>query len=194
MQIGHRDNSRRTSLLSLVRKARFSASEAGRRLGVPDSTARRWVRLSREGIEHRRASSGRRRVSTDEQDIALIAEADRNPFQSASSIKANAQFPGSSRTVIRRLRTAERFPRVAAVKEFITDDHRLFRLAFAEENVDRDWNKIIFSDEVTFSSSKAGPEIVYRPRGSRYDPRYVAHRFSSGRVSVSCIVLGVDVQ
>ena len=32
------------------------------------------------------------------------------------------------------------------------DNHRLFHLAFAEENVNRNWTKVIFSDEVAFSS------------------------------------------
>ena len=182
---GHRSACRQR-LLSLVRHGGFSASEAGRRLGVPDSTARRWVRLSREGVEHRRPGSGRRRVSTRAQDVSLIEEVERNPFQSATSIKVNAQFPGSSRTVIRRLRDAGLFPRVAAIKDHMTDDHRLFRLAFAEENVTRDWKKVIFSDEVTFSSDNDGRQIVYRSRASRYDSRHVATRFSSGRVSVMC--------
>ncbi|KAJ4438153.1 hypothetical protein ANN_14092, partial [Periplaneta americana] len=85
--------------------------------------------------------SGRRPVSTRAKDAALVAEVEANPHQSASSIKVNARFPGSSRTVIRRLRDVRRYPRVAATKGCITDDHRLFRLAFAEENVNFDWNK-----------------------------------------------------
>ncbi|KAJ4452326.1 hypothetical protein ANN_03851 [Periplaneta americana] len=137
----HRADTCRQALLSLVREAGFSATEAGRRLGVHDSTARRWVRLSREGNEHRQPGSGRICISTPAQDAALVAEVEANPHQSASSIKVNARFPGSSRTVIRRLRDVGRYPRVAAMKGCITDDHRLFRLAFAEENVNFDWNK-----------------------------------------------------
>ncbi|KAJ4438529.1 hypothetical protein ANN_14474, partial [Periplaneta americana] len=100
----HRPDTCRQALLSLVREAGFSATETGRRLGVHDSTARRWVRLYREGIEHRLPDSGRKRRSTPAQDAALVAEVEANPHQSASSIKINARFPGSSRTVIRRLR------------------------------------------------------------------------------------------
>ncbi|KAJ4437487.1 hypothetical protein ANN_17631 [Periplaneta americana] len=146
----HRPDTCRQALLSLVREARFSATEAGRRLG-----ARRWVRLSREGIEHHQPGSGRRRA----QDAALVAEVEANLHQSASSIKVNAHFLGSSRTVMRCLRDVELSQRVAAMKGCITDDHRLFRLAFAEENVNFNWNKIIFSDEVTFSSDNYGRQI-----------------------------------
>ncbi|KAJ4437277.1 hypothetical protein ANN_17414 [Periplaneta americana] len=42
----------------------------------------------------------------------------------------------------RLLRDIGRYPRVAAMKECITDDRRLFRLAFAEENINLDWNKM----------------------------------------------------
>ncbi|KAJ4444964.1 hypothetical protein ANN_06763 [Periplaneta americana] len=138
-----------------------------------------------------------RRVSTRAQDAFLDAEVEANPHQSASSIKVNARFPGSSRTVIRRLRDIGRYPRVAATKGCINDDHRLSRLAFAEVNVNFGWNKVIFSGEVTFSSDNYGRQIVYRSRGSRYDPTHVATRFRSGHVSVpwwgwmSSDVLGV---
>ncbi|KAJ4435790.1 hypothetical protein ANN_18409 [Periplaneta americana] len=60
------------ALLSLVRDAGFSAAEAGRRLGVHDSTARRWVRLSREGIKHSQPTRA--------QDAALAAEVEANPL------------------------------------------------------------------------------------------------------------------
>ncbi|KAJ4451861.1 hypothetical protein ANN_03339 [Periplaneta americana] len=75
----HRPDTCTQALLSLVREAGFSATEADRRLGVHDSTARRWVRLSREGIEYRQPGSGRRRVSTRAQDTALAAEVETNP-------------------------------------------------------------------------------------------------------------------
>ena len=48
----------------------------------------------------------------------------------------------------------------------------------------RDWTTVIFSDECTFSSTNDGPTVVYRPRGTRYDPRYVTHKRSSGHVTV----------
>jgi len=53
------------------------------------------------------------------------------------------------------------------VKEILTDDHKLYLLAFAESNVDRKWDRVIFSEESTFSSANDGPGLVYRPRGGR---------------------------
>ena len=43
--------------------------------------------------------------------------------------------------------------RHAAVKELLTDEHKLYRLAFAESNVDRKWDRVIFTDESTFTSA-----------------------------------------
>lgn len=152
----HKDLSTRKSLLTLVNTAGYSISQAALSIGVPVSTAHRWVQLSREGVEHRRPGSGRRRVSTPEQNAALVAEAVRNPFQSASAIRTNSQFPGSTRTALRRLKDEQLFARIAAKKELLKDEHKLFRLAFSEENTNRNWNRVIFSDEVTFSSTNGG--------------------------------------
>ena len=150
----HKDLCTRKSLLTLVNAAGYSISQAALSIGVPVSTAHRWVQLSREGVEHRRPGSGRRRVSTPEQNAALVAEAVRNPFQSASAIRTNSQFPGSTRTALRRLKDEQLFARIAAKKEILKDAHKLFRLAF--ENTNRNWHRVVFSDEVTFSSTNGG--------------------------------------
>ncbi|PSN52206.1 hypothetical protein C0J52_12762 [Blattella germanica] len=132
------------------------------------------VELSREGVEHRRPGYGRGRVSTPEQNAALVAEAVRHPFQSASAIRTNSQFPESIRTAIRRLKDKQLFAHIVAKKELLKYEHKLFRLAFSEENTNRNWSRVIFSDEVTFSSTNGGKMIVYCPRGARYGKRYVA--------------------
>ncbi|KAJ4441254.1 hypothetical protein ANN_11108 [Periplaneta americana] len=92
----------------------YSISQAARRIGIPVSAVHRWVQLSREGIEHCPPGSGRRRVSTPEQNAALAAEAVRNPYQPASAIKTNSHFPGFSRTLLQHLKDAELFTCIAA--------------------------------------------------------------------------------
>ncbi|PSN38921.1 hypothetical protein C0J52_11866 [Blattella germanica] len=117
---------------------------------------------------------------------ALVAEAVRNSFQSASAIRTNSQFPGSTRTALRRLKDEKLFARIAANKELLKDEHKLFRLAFSEENTNRNWNRLIFSDDVTFSSTNGGKVIVYRPRGAGYDERYVAKQIRRESVDAFC--------
>jgi hypothetical protein len=58
------------------------------------------------------------------------------------------------------------------LKELLTDEHKLYRLASAESIVDRKWDGVIFTDESTFTSANEGPVFVYRPQGQRYNPLY----------------------
>jgi hypothetical protein len=51
------------------------------------------------------------------------------------------------------------------VKELLTDDHKLYRLEFAESSVDLLWDRVIFSDESTHRFANDGPVLVYKPRG-----------------------------
>jgi hypothetical protein len=80
--------------------------------------------------------------------------------------------------------------RSAAVKEKLSDEHRFYRLAFAEDNVDRDWGNVIFSDESVLSSANDGPVRVYRPQGTHYNAEYVKESARSDRV---CSDLGIDL-
>jgi NRPS condensation-like uncharacterized protein len=57
----------------------------------------------------------------------------------------------------------------AAVKEVITDEHILYCVAFAESNVDRKWDRVIFSEESTCNSANDGLVLVDRPWGERYN-------------------------
>ena len=105
---------------------------------------------------------------------------------SARDLKAATSFPGQKNTLISRLKEVGLRARHAAVKELLTDEHKLYRLAFAESNVDLKWDRVIFSDESIFSSANDGPVLVYRPRGERYNRQYMSSCTHSGRVSVLC--------
>jgi transposase len=164
----------------------YSISQAASRYGVNPRTAQRWVRLFREtGDVKRRQGSGRPRISTDIQDGQLVAEAVERPLSTSRTLKAAAQFPGSRKTAIRRLREANLFARRAAHKQILSEGHIRRRLQFAEENLNIDWKDTFFSDECSVSNVNDGPVVVYRPRGKRFDRQYLAQRRSSGRVSVA---------
>jgi hypothetical protein len=72
------------------------------------------------------------------------------------------------------------------VKELLTDEHDLYRLAFAESNLDCKWDRAILTDESTFTSANDGGVLVYRPQGQRYNPQYMSTYKRSDRVSVNC--------
>jgi hypothetical protein len=75
--------------------------------------------------------------------------------------------------------------RSAAVTEKLSEEHRLYRLALAEDNVDRDWGNVIFSDESVFYSANDGPVRVYRPQRTRYNAESLKEFARSSRVSVA---------
>jgi len=185
--MSHHDRSIRERVIALAEKGGLSASTAGELYGVPMSTAREWPQKYRRDQQvGRRKGTGLWRVSSPAQDAALVAEAERNPFFSARDFKAATGFPGQKYMIISRLRAAGLRPRHAAMKKLLTDKHKLYRLAFAESSVDHKWDRVIFTDESTFTSTNDGPVLVYRPQGQRYNPQYMSTCKHSGRVSVNC--------
>jgi hypothetical protein len=72
------------------------------------------------------------------------------------------------------------------VKELLTEEHKLHRFEFAESNVDRKWDRVICTDESTFSSANDAPVLVYRPQGEGYNSQNMSACKRSGRVSVRC--------
>ncbi|KAJ4427613.1 hypothetical protein ANN_25261 [Periplaneta americana] len=94
---------------------------------------------------------------------------ERRTQKSASANRTNSSFPGPSRTALWRLKDAGFFALIAAKKEHLKDDHKLFRVC--KENANHNWNIILFSDEMTVSCTRGAKVIVYRPRGALYDGR-----------------------
>jgi transposase-like protein len=77
----HHNQSIRERVIALVDEGKLAAAEAGRRYGVPDRTARRWIERYREtGETNRRAGTGYWRVSTQAEVARLVDEARESPF------------------------------------------------------------------------------------------------------------------
>jgi hypothetical protein len=172
----------RERVIALVEECGLSVRAAGGR-----STARAWLQKFRTaGQVGRRRGTGLWSISSPAQDAALVAEAQRNPFAYTRELKAATNFPGQKSTVISRLQETGFRARHAAVKAVLTDEHQLYHLAFAESSVDRQWDRIILSEESTFSLANDGAVLVYRPGGERYNSQYVSTSTRSGRVSVHC--------
>jgi transposase-like protein len=74
----HHNQPIRERVIALVEEGNLTAAEAGRRYGVPDSTARRWSERYRE--TSRRAGTGFWRVSSQADDARLVDEAREQPF------------------------------------------------------------------------------------------------------------------
>ena len=101
------------------------------------STGREWLRkYRRDGKVGRRKGTGLWRVSSPAQDAALVTDAERNPFFNARDLKAATSLPEQNDSFISKLKAAGLRARHAAVKELLTEEHKLYRFTFAESNVD----------------------------------------------------------
>jgi hypothetical protein len=190
--IAHHDRSVRELVIAFAEKEGLSASSAGEVYGVPKSTATAWLqKYQRDGLLGRRQGTGLWRVFSSAQDAALVAEAQINPFFSARDFEAATNFPGHIRMVILRLKEAALRARCAVVEELLTDEHELYRLAFAESNVDCPWDRVIFSDKAAFSSASDGLVLIYRPQGERYNSRYMSYLHTQW--SCVCSLQGLDI-
>lgn len=140
------------------------------------------------GTISRNPGSGRRRISTQQQDLQLVNTLVENPFYSVIQAAEDTNFPGSSSTGRRRVRESELRCHPAAQKYLLKAVHKEARLGFALEYLVHDvdfWNNVVFTDEKTFQSTHSGRIRVYRPPNTRYDEKYISNNDKSGRFSVN---------
>lgn len=184
--------------LSTVNKARvvtmlengWSIRRVAQELNVGKNTIlrikQRWVNEARLT---RNVGSGRTKMTTADNDAALINYLRDNPFSTAVAAKEETAFPASHRTALRRIKNSNLRNYSAARKGFLTQVHQQRRLEFAEEYVNMDnnfWENVIFSDEKIFQSCHNSRVRLYRPRNSnRYSQEYVQQIKRSGRFSVN---------
>lgn len=135
----------------------------------------------------RKPGCGRKRISSDVEDEALVNYLRANPFHTAIKSKEETHFPGSANTARSRVRESDIGNRSAANKIFLTQENKQRRVEYAQEfaNAIDFWDSVIFSDEKTFQSSNSGRIRVYRPTNARYDARYTHKTNQSGRFSVN---------
>jgi transposase len=167
----------------------LSHGQISTELEIPRSTVSAILHKWRQtGTVERRPGSGRHPVSVGDQDEALLNIIRGSPFTTAVNAANTTLFPGSIRTVRRRLRASELRNRASARKIGLTPRHKEAKIGFALEHLARDevfWSSVVFSDEKVFQSCPNGRLRVYRPRNSAYDERYVQTTQRSGRFSVN---------
>lgn len=135
----------------------------------------------------RKQGSGRRNVSTEQEDANLLNFLRENPFETAITAREQVNFPASIYTVRRRIKNSELRNRCAANKIYLTEVNKQQRLEFAQQFVDNVnlWENVVFSDEKSFQSYHDGRLRVYRPRGTRYNDQYVRTVNRAGHFSVN---------
>ena len=93
------------------------------------------------------------RATSNKEDKAIIALFKRNPTLRLREAKAKLEKKGlhvSLNTINRRLAEAKVQYPTTRQKPLLSKVHMKKRLAWASENIDRDWSNVIFSDEASF--------------------------------------------
>lgn len=122
--------------------------------------------------------------TTAQQDEEIIQEVRQNPFITAIQIRENMNLDVSDSVIRNRLKTAGYNPRKPAKKPALTPRHAEERLLYCRRNLDRDWSRVVFSDEKTFSSSTDVRTHVWRLSGTRHDVQNVRPVTESGRITL----------
>lgn len=184
--------------LSEINRGRITGMwEAGLSIGeicvrIPCSVkaARRWIARFREGGEEalrdRRKHNRRQRLTSAQQNDALVRQVDIDPFLPVSSAINELQLPISRWTARRRLHEAHVHCRRAARKIALTQKHRENRVAFALQQLmtpPEDWEITIWTDEKVFCSSVDRRLYVWRPDNRKLDPKYTIPHERSGRIT-----------
>ncbi|KAJ3661684.1 hypothetical protein Zmor_006071 [Zophobas morio] len=122
-----------------------------------------YLKRSGDTIQRRRGS-GRRRATALEEDEMLVNLVENRSFTTAAEAVRVTHFPASVRIAQRRLKQSGLRNQIAAKKMLLTPRHREARVGFALEYLARDqafWNRVVFSDEKVFQSSRNDSIRVY---------------------------------
>lgn len=142
-----------------------------------------WVnRFTKDNnVDSHFKQSGRHRKTTAAEDELMYQNAVATPFTFATIIAED--YNVSPMTVRRRLKEKGLMNAIPAQQAYLTEAHKQARISFCEENMGRDWEKVLFSDEKTFRSVSDRKEKVWRPKKERYNPDYVRSVKRSGRIT-----------
>lgn len=150
-------------------------------------------RLQQSGTTADRPRSGRPRVTSRVEDRNIVLRHLRNRFLPAARTRAE-MFQGrlSAQTIRNRLRSANLHARRPSRGPILTPFHRRQRLLWAQRHLrwtQRDWNRVVFSDESRFTLRFADGRLrVWRRPNERYAQCCVQEvdRFGGG----SCMAWG----
>ena len=97
--------------------------------------------------------TGRSRATNEKQDMAMVKIIDENPTLTSEEVANKISKKGvivSSRTVRRRLNQSGLNYGRPTKKPLLKPEHIKKRLNWASENINRDWSRVVFTDESTF--------------------------------------------
>jgi transposase len=157
---------------------RWSISKTARKLRISDWTVKHWIRVFREtGDVLEKQGSGRPRKTSCSEDEEMVEMIQNDKELTAKDISRHMKKKGtvvSATTVRRRLKEAGLKFTSPTSKPAISKLHQTQRLRFARQNKNRDWSKVLFTDETTI---KLGPRDrkIWKRRGKKVYSRKFKH-------------------
>jgi transposase len=140
-----------------LREENYKINEIANKMDINRKTVMKWINnYARNKNIERKKGSGRKKITSSEEDKSIFDTAKKNNDLSIVEIKNILEEKDiiiSVTTVYRRLINENFSYKFPIKKPFLTDDHKKKRLEWAKENLNRDWSKIIFSDESTLRIS-----------------------------------------
>ncbi|KAL3192337.1 hypothetical protein MRX96_059150 [Rhipicephalus microplus] len=167
----------------------MSQRKISRRLSRPQKTINRILRGFYQENRLGDAPHQRRpKKTTEEEDALIIAAVVKDPFSTTKKIKEDLGLPLSISAIRRRLRAADLKSHVVARKPLLTSEHRRKYLDFVRQHEHwraADWQQVIFSDELTFTSCWCDFVFGESVAAVRYEHENIRSVGASGRVSVN---------
>lgn len=143
-----------------------------------EKTVKFWLkRFEATGDVEELKRSGRPRKTTSKEDKLIINLLKKNRESTRAGIQAKLKKKGinlSEETIRRRVTESGYSFKNPLVKPLLTENHKKKRLIWAQEHLNQDWNKVLFTDECTIKLFQ-GVRKVWRQRGEYVIRRNVKH-------------------
>ena len=149
----------RDKISTLFQSGITNAMEVSRRTGIAKSTVYRTIsNLKAEISVKRKRGSGKRRVINKKDTISLVKLARNNRHMSIRELTSKFNITRSNKysreTVRQHLKRLGHTRKVAKPIPFLTQRHMDRRVSWAKENKLTDWEKVVFSDEMSIWLSR----------------------------------------
>lgn len=157
---------------------KWTAVKTAKYLGATNNFVRRWAnRCEQTGNVDDEAGRGRKRTTTKRQDRMIVNLFLKNPsmmLRRARKILSERSVIVSLNMIRQRLMENMVSHKSTVRKPLLTGKQVKKRLEWARQNIDRDWNKVIFTDESSFWLFKP-IKRVWCKEGEKFVQRTVKH-------------------
>ena len=130
---------------------------------------------TREGVQ-RRQGSGRPRLLKGNFQRRVTALASHNPLMSCAAIGSEAAKRGNPKvspmTIWRSLRRAGYLKWTPRVIPVLTDRHKRRRVEWCRANINRDWSRVLFTDESYFQLFRNKAQMWGKTRPQKETPKW----------------------